>query len=221
MRLRGALSPKLAAGWSGARGWGRELNLRHCHRVKCRMERYRDSELSSSLTSSSAHLRQDDMHVFELTRELIDIPSHHAGRRAGRRLSVRLFVAPLAALTAGPKRSKLNRIAERLRALRRSRCDALDAYGYRSALRAFARRRRVHLGPRRVRHQRHHRVHAGGRRELLERGVRNFGLLFVVARSATAPGPITPRRIRAVEIHHQWRTDREPARARVEGRIAI
>src|SRR5579863_9590991 len=31
---------------SAARGWGRELNLRHCHPGQIRMERYRDSEQS-------------------------------------------------------------------------------------------------------------------------------------------------------------------------------
>ena len=32
---------------SAAGGWGRELNLRHCHSGQIRMERYRDSEHSS------------------------------------------------------------------------------------------------------------------------------------------------------------------------------
>ena len=57
---------------------------------------------------------------------------------------------------------------------------------------------------------------------LLEAGERGFGLLFVVGEERNSAGAYHAAQIAArVALHHQRRADREPARARIEGRAAL
>ena len=57
---------------------------------------------------------------------------------------------------------------------------------------------------------------------LLEEGVRDFGLLFVVGEERNSAGAYHAAQASArIEIHHQRRADREPARARIERRAAL
>ena len=99
------------------------------------------------------------MHVFELTRALIDIPSvTPEEEQVG--LYLYEYLSRLAATHNGERREDRSRTAplQCVRGLRQARRHALHPHGYRAALRAFARRRRIHLGTRRLRYQGHHRV---------------------------------------------------------------
>ena len=140
------------------------------------------------------------MNVFELTRALVDIESiTNNEERVGNYL-YELPGAPGRALRR-PHRAHRGRTAplQRLRPVGRAPAGhALHPHGYRAALLPLARGRRVHLGPRRLRHQGHHRLHdQGRRRRCSNRGSAASACCSSSARSATAPAPTRPPSTRA------------------------
>ena len=164
------------------------------------------------------------MHVFELTRALIDIPSVTPEEE---RVGLYLFdyLRRLARQSRRHGRENRSRAAplQRLRRFGDSRRHALHSHGYRAALRPFARRRRIHLGPRRLRHQRHHRRHAHRRRAPARTRRARFRPALRRRRRAQQRRRLSRRaqHPRGSQLHHQRRAHREPAGARLQRRAAL
>jgi hypothetical protein len=109
------VSRRNRSGGSVAVGWGRELNLRHCHSA-IRMERYRDSEHSFRSHSPQAHCADVPLVIWSVTLSQvlylqcrISFPKNCAhGKSAGwleRVTDLFIPARPVALLVTGSRRS--------------------------------------------------------------------------------------------------------------------
>ena len=163
------------------------------------------------------------MNVFELTRALVDIESITENEAAVGAYLVD-HLSKLAARTGG-RAERMDVEGSRFNvwppgASRASRFRRTWTPSRRFSL---ARGRRIHLGPRRVRRQGHHRVDGLRRRKSCSaKGVKNFGTAVRGRRGAQQRGRAGRREDAArLAVPGEWRADGKQAGVGVEGTAAL